>query len=327
MCKVVYDVAPGMMADTEQVQRSSIMNTKGTPTLPVGEASATSPATPPQPLPEKTQPSRRGNWRPVLILMLVVLLVFVGSAIALIAINFPITPKSSLESHTLTVKANPQIVVSNDVGTIHVNGSSLGNEVTIKGTKWQNTAGANLDNIHMNYKQNADENTITVNVERLPGAGDSNALGIDIDITVPHNTELGLSTTTGSIDVTGVSGQMSLKSNSGHIEVTESTLNGNSVLSTGTGSIKFDGAIERQTTQPYLFMSNSGSIDITLPADSAFHFDATNGTGTIISDYPGVTVKRLSFNVIEAHGYIGNPPRANVMVRSNIGEIHLYKGQ
>ncbi len=198
------------------------------------------------------------------------------------------------------------------------------NDVTITEGQWT-TVGVNLNDIRVSSVESADGKTLTVTVERLKGTTDSIATGVNLDITVPHNTDLRLVATRGSIEVTGVIGRMMLKSNTGSIQVTASILTGNSILATKTGSIYFNGtsvAKDTHGTCTYQFLTEFGPIRITLPGNSAFDLDASNRTGAIESNVPGMT-KRLGPTQFEAHGSLGNPPRAHVIVKSTMGLIQL----
>lgn len=279
-----------------------------------------------QPEPAKEQPPGRGRRWFVIAWMIVLLLI---GGIAWFLVNLPsggfVVPTSSQKTSTFTVGAHPQLVVQNDVGTTQIAGSSSGNEVAITESKWQTVGIINLDDIRVSSVKSADGNTITVAVERLHGTTDSTATGVNLDITVPLHTELSLVATRGSIEVTGVSGRMTLKSNTGSIQVTASNLTGSSILATQTGSLSFNGTIVAKDANgpcTYQFLTILGPIHIALARNSAFDLDASNRTGAIESNIPGMT-KRLGPTQFEAHGSLGNPPRAHVIVMSRMGPIQV----
>jgi hypothetical protein len=279
----------------------------------------------PQPDLAKAQPP--GRCRRWFVITLIMVLLFIGSITWFLASLLPggfIVTTSNQKTATFTVEAHPQLVVQNDVGKTHIAGSSSGNEVAITESEW-NPVGINQDDIRVSSMQSANGNTITVNVARLRGANDSIATGVNLDITVPHNTELSLVATRGSIDVTGVIGRMTLKSNTGSIQVTESILNGNSILATQTGSLSFNGtllATDANGPGTYQFLTILGPIHITLPGNTAFDLEASNRYGVIESNVPGMT-KRLGPTQFEARGSLGNLPRAHVLVKSSMGPIQV----
>jgi len=295
-------------------------------TRPKEQTYALPPAFLHQPEPVKEQPPGRGRkW---FMITLVIVLLLIGG-VAWVLVNLPSSslavPISNKETSTFRVGAHPQIVVQNDVGITQIAGSSSTNEVTITESKWNTVGMNNLDDIRVSSVKSVDGNTINVTVARLHGASDSNATGVNLDITVPHNTELSLISTRGSIKVTDVRGQMTLKSNTGDIQVTASVLNGSSILATQTGFLDFNGnivATNANGTCTYQFLTILSPIRIALARNSAFDLDASNRYGVISSNIPGMT-KRLGPTQFEAHASMGNPPRALVVVMSRIGPIQV----
>src|SRR5207302_5484938 len=86
--------------------------------------------------------------------------------------------------------------------------------------------------------------------------------------TSPANANLDVHTDTGTINVTGVSGAMSLITDTGTITANEDTLSGPSTLKTDTGSVTFAGSIG--SSGSYQFLTDTGSVNATLPANSSF---------------------------------------------------------
>jgi hypothetical protein len=310
-----------------QKRRGVIMSiTEEQVTRPEEQTYAPPPAILHQPEPVKEQPPGRGRRWFIIAMVLVLLLI---GGVAWVLVNLPssslVVPTSNKKTSTFTVGVHPQVVVQNDVGITQITGSSTSNEVTITESKWNTIGMINLDDIRVSSVKSVDGNTITVTVARLHGTSDSNATGVNLDITVPHSTELSLVSTRGSIEVTGVRGQMMLKSNTGDIQVTASILNGSSILATQTGSLDFNGttvATDANGTCTYQFLTILGPIRIALARNSAFDLDASNRYGVIESNVQGMT-KRLGPTQFEAHGSVGNPPRAHVIVMSRIGSIQV----
>ena len=224
------------------------------------------------------------------------------------------------EMRHFTVREYPTIVVDNDFGRIHVRGAQQSNEVSIQATKrnWILIGGESAP-ARIHYEQNNDENSITVTVERVGWS----VTETDLDITVPWNANLKLTTKAGSIDVAGVSSQMFAQSNAGSITVRQSTLGGSSTLQTTAGSVHFDGAIDPHATCQ--FVSNTGSVHVILPPDAAYHIDARTDIGSITTNIPGLLVTRLNYMSSDAHCDVGEPPRAMITLISNLGSISLQQ--
>lgn len=226
------------------------------------------------------------------------------------------------EIRRFSVREHPRIVVDNDFGSIHVRGEGQGNEVSIQATQrnWL-LLGETAAPAQIHYEQNNDDNSVTITVERS-GAGLS-VTEVILNITIPWYTDLNLSTKAGSVDVITVTGQMSLHTNAGSINVQQSTLAGNSSVQTNAGSVSFEGAIDPQGV--YQLMTNTGSVHVVLPGNTAFHVDARTDIGSITTNVPGVLVTRLNYLNSEAHGDVGNPPRGSITLRSNLGSIYLQQ--
>ena len=277
---------------------------------------------------------RRSPW----LWLIVVLIAFALMLIGRIATPFygphdfgPPHMKQHLKPVSFSVGIHPTIVVNDGFGTIDVHAGSA-NTVTINPT--EQNAGFS-DTTQVNYDQSRDSNTITVTVEGPES--------VNLDVTVPSNADLQLDTNSGEIDVTGVSGQMSLSStdgtinathdslsgqstlsnNGGTINATHDSLSGQSTLGTNSGSITFNGSIDPNGT--YQFESTSGSVDVTLPGNSSFHVDATTTSGSISSDFSEVNIQHPDVSGANAHGDVGSPPRATVTLQTNEGPISLNK--
>lgn len=278
---------------------------------------------------QATHPGPRLHWwqsrRFAVILALSIFLLLVGGfgflLVRLQAGSGQALSPSSITTRHFSVSARPQIIVTNDTGAIHVNESSSGKDVAIQATRWSSSEGTAGD-FQVHYQQSSDGNTIATFVERMNPPGTSPTGYVDFDLTIPANADLVLTTNTGSIAVTGISGQMLLTSSAGVITVQRSRLTRDARLITNTGSIVFQGTIDPQGI--YQFLTDTGPVNVTLPGDAAFHLDASNGSGTIYIGFPGVTGTQLGPNHSEAHGDIGNPPRARIILGSQTGPISLH---
>ncbi len=269
-------------------------------------------------------PRRRSPW-PWILLVVFLLLAFtgiVGILFAAIGYNFTGYTNTLTETRHFTVSTTPTLVLNNDIGSIHVRPGGTGSDVTVLATKHAGLGG-NVNDVQVSYNQSSADNTITVNVVRSTSFNFFNSSSVDFEVTMPSSSDLVLKTNTGSIDVTGVSGQMSLTSNTGSVGATDSALTSGSTLNSNTGSITFTGSIGQSGS--YQFTTNTGSVNVTLPASSVFHVDATTDTGSITSDFPGVIVEHPNFTGAIAHSDVGSSPQATVTLRTNTGSISLHQ--
>jgi hypothetical protein len=220
-----------------------------------------------------------------------------------------------VERQQYTVNGQPTIVVNDTSGTIRVDVGGSGTGVTIQATKRGDFFG-NPNDIKVDYSQSG--NTINAGVpEGVPGS-------VDFEITVPQGSNLQLNTNSGDINVDGVSGQMTLTTNSGDIQMTSDSMTGTSKIVTNSGDIRFDGTID--TSGTYQFRSDSGSIDVSVPGSSVFHLDASTTSGSITAgDFPGVQKSNTGQSASVDVG--GNPQsqRATVIIHTESSEITLHQ--
>ncbi|MDQ2907533.1 MAG: DUF4097 family beta strand repeat-containing protein [Ktedonobacteraceae bacterium] len=188
----------------------------------------------------------------------------------------------------------PTIVIQGQSGNIQINRGLDTDKVTV------DTANKNA------VQYNKDSNQLTVN-----------DTSDDLTVTVPGNAILQINTQSGDIDVQGVDGQMNLVSNSGTIHVEHSTLKGQSIMKSDSGSVTFNGSLDPSGS--YQFESNSDAVNVTLPASAFFHVDASTNSGSIDSDF------QVQPAGTQMHGDVGNQPRPTITLKTDSGDIHLHQ--
>jgi hypothetical protein len=205
------------------------------------------------------------------------------------------------------VGIHPTIVIADPHGSITVNTGGPTGFVTVQ------TLGRDQESLP-STTFNSGEDSLQIAVDSSPWSQ------TDLEVTVSDEADLVIRTNSGDIDVTGVNGQVNLTSDTGTITLSQVSLARNSSVSTNSGDIRFDGAIDPNGS--YQFRSESGSVDVTLPPDTSFHAAVTTN-GSFNSDF--LEVKSLpSGGTIT--GNVGNAPRANVMIKTDSGSINLNKG-
>ncbi len=272
----------------------------------------------PVPIRRKSSP-----WPWVILTLVLVMVLGLGMTFLLFPLGYSATKTVTEAPHSFTVGAHPTIVITNDVGTIHVRAGGTGSDVTIQVTK-HTALLTDVNATDVRYTQNSTNNSISVNVVRLTTVNFFTSPSVDIDATVPSAADLHLQTNTGGIDVSGISGQLSLRSDTGTIAATQGVLAAGSQLSTSTGTVTFDGAIGPQGS--YQFLTNTGSVNVTLPATPAFHVDASTDTGSVWTDFAGLVVQHPSMTSSEMHGDMGSTPQATLTLRTNTGSVSLHRG-
>lgn len=219
---------------------------------------------------------------------------------------------------TFQVGTSPTLMLTSDAGSITVNSGSAGS-IAVQAKKYA-SFGGNLNDVQINYNQSGD--TVNVTVHRSGTFNFFNATSVDFTVTVPSTTDLQITTNAGSITVNSISGKMSLLSNAGTIQASQSTLNGSSTFKTNAGSINFTGSIG--STGTYDFETNAGSISMTLSGTNSFHLNASTDAGSIDTNFP-VPVSRSAAGAT-ATGDVGTSPQPILTLKTNAGSITLNKG-
>lgn len=262
---------------------------------------------------EKIQPKPRRHRRWLWIVGAILIIALLGSGVQAGMRSFQ---HSNTETHTYELGAGvaPTLVLNDDTGSITIQ-TGDSNKVTIQEIRHIPLVGGVPD-----AKTSRDGNTISTTVESH-GGFDS----VDLNVTIPANASLQIHTSTGSINVDGVSGMMSLTSETGSITANQDELRGQSTLQSNTGDITFDGSLTPNGN--YRFSTDTGLVDVTLPTQSSFHLDATTDTGSIDSDFTEVYVRHHDFKGDNAHGDVGSNPSSTVTMTTNTGDINLHEGQ
>lgn len=238
---------------------------------------------------------------------------------------------------TITVSAHPTLIINSqryekiDLPTIHIHTGTDANKIILQVISPGNITlpwNFGIDG----FQQNSDSSIIIIDGDPVGGR--------TLDVTVPADTDLKLHTNSANINVTGVTGQMTLTANDGSItlthcnvngtsllndntgaiNVTQSALNGQITLSNNTGHITFIGSIGSPGT--YDIENNDGSIDATLGQSASFHVNVTTNSGSITTDYPGIHLQNK-----EIHADVGTSPHALLSLNTNSGTITLHKQQ
>ncbi len=266
---------------------------------------------------EKIQPAprRRRPW--LWIVAAIVIIALLAGGIQSGLRNFVNT---SSETHTYVVSAMPRLVINDNTGTVTIHTGGSGSQVTIQATKHFQSFGSAPA---VQYSQNGD--TINATVKNQNESFLSFGDNVDFNVTIPANANLDVHMDTGTINVTGVSGAMSLITDTGTITANQDTLSGPSTLKTDTGSVTFAGSIG--SSGSYQFLTDTGSVNATLPANSSFHVEASTDTGSINSDFSEVNVQKQDVTGSTARGDVGSNPGATVTLKTNTGSINLQKAQ
>jgi hypothetical protein len=195
-------------------------------------------------------------------------------------------PVTSQESKTFSVSGSPRVTINTFDGRVTIHGWDKP-EVSYNATKSAHDE-ESLKQITIDAQQQGQ--TISVNARSEEGHEGS----VNLDVYVPRQTSLHVSSGDGALNLEGVSGQITLRSGDGPIEVA----NGGGQLQVNTGDglikvIKFDGQVDARTGDGAIALDGNfnavsartgdGEISLTVPAGSSFTIE-TNAPDEISNE-------------------------------------------
>jgi hypothetical protein len=180
---------------------------------------------------------------------------------------------TSKETKTFSVSGSPRVNVSTFDGSITVHGWDK-REVMYTATKSASYED-DLKQISIESEQRND------GISVLARSEDNRTGNVDIEIYLPRNASVHVTSDDGALRLGGVSGDITLRTGDGSIEVSDGS--GTLQLNTGDGSIrvnKFDGALDARTGDGSITIDGSfnslaartgdGAITLTVPRNSNF---------------------------------------------------------
>jgi len=183
------------------------------------------------------------------------------------------------ESRTFTVSGSPRVTITTFDGQVKIHGWDK-SEVSYTATKHAHDEDTLKQfTIHANQQGQS----VTVNAVNPDAANGS----VHLDVYVPRQSTLHVSSGDGALNLDGVNGQITLRSGDGPIEVANG--GGQLVVNTGDGVIrviKFDGQVEAHTGDGAIDLNGNfnavaartgdGTISLTVPAGSSFTIETNS---------------------------------------------------
>ena len=274
-------------------------------------------------IPRYERPRRRTRRTVVFVVLIALLIGLIGGGLWIgYRLLHPTAIRTTTETHLFHLSAGtpPTLIVSDDNGFVHVR-PGAGNAVTVTTTKVGDSFGAKPEDFKISYSQSGNTITIQVTNGSIHPFDFSTVSQADLAITVPVKSDLRIQTDSGNIAATGIQGKMTLSSNSGSLRIEGILLQSASLLSTDSGNITLRGSID--TAGRYMFQSNSGDIDVTLPRSASFHVYLTSNSGTITNDFPIASARQSDPFGKTIRGDVGNSPQATITMQSDSGSLRL----
>jgi DUF4097 and DUF4098 domain-containing protein YvlB len=213
--------------------------------------------------------------------------------------DLPLFTASETVSDVFKTSATPRIVVETFNGSIDISNGAQ-DEVVVEVTKRaggfdQGSADRNLENIEVSMAEK--DNEVRISVQRHGySMGDC---GASVVIAAPKGAKVDLKSSNGYIVTEGMQGGIAARTSNGRVEVYEGTgqieaesSNGSiHIEATGAGviahtsnaKIEFEGTL---TDQSQHFRTSNGRIEVTLPADSQFRFQASTSNARVDCEFP-----------------------------------------
>jgi DUF4097 and DUF4098 domain-containing protein YvlB len=264
-------------------------------------------------------------------------------------------PETNRKETRLDIAAGGSINIINNDGSIKLKAGS-GHQVLLAYTLHSNK-------VEVDQESTPDKRRIEIRSHALPQqTPSSDEARVDLEVTVPAGTAVTVSTATAPINADGLTGDITLSSDTGKISVSgigSSHLNVRSVaapvelshvtlgyvhvtssgggvqmmdvtgpkvnVATGSGNITYQG--DCSGVGDYLMTTHSGNIDVSLPETASVDLNAHSASGTVENDFPLQAKTHPVFVPKSGSSFAGtsNSGSSSVELRSFSGKIRVKK--
>jgi hypothetical protein len=276
-------------------------------------------------------------------------------ALCCLAAEAQAQPETNHKEARLDIAPIGSVNVVNNDGSVTLK-SGTGHQVLVAYTLHSNKVEVDQDGT-------PDKRRIEIRSHALPQqAPNSDEAKVDLEVTVPAGTAITVSTATAPINADGLSGDITLSSDTGKITVSgvgRSHLNVRSVaapvglshislgyvhvtssggavqmtdvtgpkvnVATGSGNITYRG--DCSGVGVYLMTTYSGNIDMSLPETASVDLNAHSASGSVENDFPLQAKKHPVFVPKSGSSFAGtsNSGSSSVELRSFSGKIRVKK--
>ncbi len=205
----------------------------------------------------------------------------------------------------------PRLRIQNFAGNVTIR-SGAGNAVRVVATKRARSAS---DLAAIQVDMSGDERLVEVNTSHASRVSSTN-LSVRLEVTVPADTEVVLRTGAGTVDINGVSGELTVEAGAGTVSVRGAA--GPVDLQTGAGTVEYQG----RPAGDCHFHTGVGTITLTVPDDANLTVDLSTGLGTVNSELS----VRGTVSARKVSGTTGNGRDAQVTAATGAGTVTL-RGQ
>lgn len=219
------------------------------------------------------QPRKRSLW---------LVVVLCAIALGLVAGIFGLTGgfaftalQKNLPTRTFSINGHGSLVINDDSGNFHIH-RGTGSQIVVQGSENVYGFGTNLNNIQVEYAQNG--NTVTLSVNE--GWSILGKRSVNFDITIPTNLDVTIHGDSTDASIENVVGQVNVNTSSGDLHL--NNINGALNLNTDSGSITLtgeQGTVSAHSSSGDLRLSNvNGSLNL---GDDSGDVTITNEQGSV----------------------------------------------
>jgi DUF4097 and DUF4098 domain-containing protein YvlB len=225
---------------------------------------------------------------------------------------------------TYALTADGRVELDNINGPVHISSWDR-NEVKVDAVKYADTK-ERLDEAKIEI--NSGEKSLSIRTkypehdQNWNWGSHNNPASVEYTLTVPRTVRLDeIKLINGSLDITGVSGEVSASCINGRLEA--HNLAGRAHLSTING--KLDARFDQLAGNSVELNSVNGSVDLTIPSDSNAEVEATTVSGGINNDF-GLHVNHHRFVGQDLRGELGSGG-AHIRVSNVNGRVEVHHAQ
>lgn len=195
------------------------------------------------------------------------------------------------------------------------------NEVKVDAVKFADTK-EKLDELKIEVDSGKEYVSIRTKFQHDDWGSHNNPGGIEYTLTVPRTIRLDeIKLINGSLDVTGVSGEVRASSINGRVETHD--LAGRAKLSTING--RLEARFSQLSGKDVELSSVNGSVELTIPSDSNAEVEASTVSGGITNDF-GLHVNNHRFVGHDLRGELGNGG-THIKLEDVNGRIEIHHAQ
>jgi DUF4097 and DUF4098 domain-containing protein YvlB len=227
---------------------------------------------------------------------------------------------------TVEVGPVPDLEITNFAGSVRIRAGETG-EIRVEATK---KASRHKDLHRMEVDVGERDGTVVVRTRKTASL---NQASVELDVTAPANTGLRLKTGAGTIDVSGLTGDMEVDTGAGTVVLRDTegrvrahsgagtvevrNASGPAEIGVGAGTIVYEGALAGDST----FSTGLGEIVLRLPEALNARIDLSAGMGSVDVRYDveGTVSAR------QVRGVVGDGSQGSIYAHTGAGQIQMKR--